>query len=108
MRPRHRNRKQAFGQAAGEGSSSGPGPRRFTLRDRRPRRIDRGAASSRAPWERPDYRVDVTFERESIPIIVEPLKLPEPVREPLREQPPREPERAPEVPRTPDEEPAPA
>jgi hypothetical protein len=48
------------------------------------------------------------LERESIPIIVEPLKLPDPARKPEREKPPGERERLPGEPQKPEKDPAPA
>lgn len=52
---------------------------------------------------------DMGLPGESIPIIVEPLKLPEPAREPARTQPPSPREPAPSEPtRQPNKEPAPA
>jgi hypothetical protein len=46
------------------------------------------------------------LQRESVPVIVEPLKLPEPAQEPARERPSVEPEPRPAGPRPPEKDPA--
>ena len=52
------------------------------------------------------YCLAMTFERESVPIIVEPVRLPEPAREPVRREEPRE--EKPATPRPRETDPAPA